>query len=174
MKLDVFSNSLDDILRDHFTALVMRAIDSTDGFEESKKHLVDTMRYNYGAMMLDKKGNAFDELYSYYPLWYDDNKALQWYDPDWLTNFSSPLRTESGREAWEVIVNCTQSSTKLPKSVSCNQLNRKKKISKFDCCFMLHATEEVKVAVEGAGEYHRFILDKALTEQRDQVTIINR
>ena len=174
MKLDVFSNSLDTILNDHFTALVMRAIDSTVGFEDSKKSLVDRMRYNYGAMMLGIKENAFDELYSYYPLWYDDDKTLQWYDPDWLTKFTSPLETETGREAWELIVNCTQSSTNLPKAGSCHHLHRKKKISKFDCCFEVHATEEVKFAVEGAGQYHKFILDKALTEQGDQVTIMNR
>ena len=47
---------------------------------------------------------------------------------------------------------------------------KKKKISAFDHCFDLHATDEVKLAVEAAGDYHRFILEKAFRQQKDQVT----
>ena len=50
------------------------------------------------------------------------------------------------------------------------KIREKSKISKFDVCFELHATEEVKVAVEGAGEYHKFIIGKAFREESDQVT----
>ena len=50
------------------------------------------------------------------------------------------------------------------------KIREKNKISKFDVCFELHSTEEVKVALEGAGEYHKFIIDKAFREESDQVT----
>ena len=105
MKLDIFSNSLDAILKEHFTAFVMKEINSTTGFEDSKKSLVDRMKYNYGAMMLGL--DEFEELYSYYPLWYE-NKTTVLYEANSMTSFTSPLEEESGREAWELILNCTQ------------------------------------------------------------------
>ena len=112
MKLDVFSQSLDAILKDHFTAFVMKEINSFIGFEDSKQSLMNRIRFKYGSMMLGQ--NKFEELYSFYPLWYENN-TLMWYEADWLANFTNPLETESGREAWELILNCTQSSEKLPK-----------------------------------------------------------
>ena len=63
------------------------------------------MRFLYGAMMLGQ--DEFNELYTFYPLWYK-NKTLMWYDADWLTNFTKPLEMEPGREAWELILSCTQ------------------------------------------------------------------
>ena len=111
--------------------------------------------------------NEFEELYAFYPLWYEhENKILMWYDADWLANFSIPLETESGRLAWELILNCTQRSEKLPNSGNGSKMSKGKK---FDWCFEHHATEDVKAAVDGAGEYHKFILAKAFKEQGDQV-----
>ena len=118
MKLDVFSQSLDVILKDHFTAFVMKEINSSIGFEDSKQNLMNRIRFKYGAMMLGQ--NKFEELYSFYPLWYE-NKTLIWYDADWLANFTNPLETESGREAWELILNCTRSFEKLPQPGNDNQ-----------------------------------------------------
>ena len=165
IKLDAFSESLDAILKEHFTALVMRGINSTLGFEESKKSLIMKMRNKYEAIMLGQ--NEFEELYSNYPLWYEhENKVLMWYDADWLANFSNPLETESGRLAWELILNCTQMSEKLPKWV--NNFNMIKG-KKFHWCFEHHATEDVKAAVDGAGEYHKFMIAMAFKEESDQV-----
>ena len=112
MKLDVFSQSLDAILKEHFTAFVMKEINSTVGFEDSKESLMNRIRFKYGAMMLGQ--DRFKDLYAYYPLWYE-NTTLMWWEADWLANFTNPLETESGREAWELILNCTKSSEKLPK-----------------------------------------------------------
>ena len=111
MKLDAFSNSLEAILKEHFAAFVMKEVNSSLGFEDSKKSLMDKIRANYGAMMLGI--DEFEELYSYYPLWYENNTLIH-YEAEWMTAFKSSLDEESGREAWELILNCTQSSTKLP------------------------------------------------------------
>ena len=46
---------------------------------------------------------------------------------------------------------------------------KKKKVSEFDRCFDRHATDEVKLSVEAAGDYHKFILEKAFKQQKDQV-----
>ena len=172
MKLDVFSKTLDAILKEHFTAFVMKGINKTMGFEESKENLMNTIQFKYGAMMLGQ--DKSDELYSFYPLWYEyENKTLMWYDADWISNFTNPLETESGRHSWELILNCTQSSEKLKLLTSGkNSKKCKNKNKKFDCCFDIHATDEVNASVEGIGEYHKFILAKAFREQGDEVTVV--
>ena len=91
----------------------MKEINSTNGFENSKKSLMEGIKYNYGAMMLGL--DKFDKLYSYYPLWYDEDKTLILYEAEWMTTFKSPLEEKAGRESWEQILNCTKTSTKFPR-----------------------------------------------------------
>ena len=172
MKLDTFSESLDSILQEYFTAFVMKDINSTIGFEDSKKSLMDTIRFYYGAMFLGQ--DKHERLYPNYLFWYDENKTLIWWDlPDWMGSFFYPLETASGRESWELILNCTQSSAKQELQTSGRDSKKcKNKNKKFNCCFELHSTEEVKASFEGVGEYHKFILGKAFNEQSDEVNII--
>ena len=118
------------------------------------------IRNKYGAILLGQ--DEFEELYAFYPLWYEyENKTLMWYDADWLGNFSNSLETEAGRLAWELILNCS-----LPKSGNDSNKGRSKI---FDQCFERHATEDVRAAVDGAGEYHKFLIATAFKEESDQV-----
>ena len=39
----------------------------------------------------------------------------------------------------------------------------------IDLCFEHHATEDVKIAVDGIGEYHKFMIAMAFKEEGDQV-----
>ena len=49
--------------------------------------------------------------------------------------------------------------------------SKKSESKKFDHCFERHAnaTEDVKAAVDEAGEYHKFMIAMAFEEESDQV-----
>ena len=85
---------------------------------------------------------------------------MERWNPKWKWEFTAPARSESGRKSWEQIAECAYNTTLYPRpSIFDNSTG----------CFDTYATHEVREAILWAGDYHKYVLDKAFTHQERKV-----
>ena len=161
LQLDSLSQEFNEGLETGLKASILsivrnQAVGDDNDFFEARKELQNKFNFYYGEMMWGL--NYMDSLDQYNPLEFEFQNGKKIYtgrSTRWKYYLEKSGSTQSGRTSWEQIAGCADSGNEYPRPNIFYSANS-------PSCFDRHATQDVRLAIEEAGDYHAYQIYEVL------------
>ena len=172
LQLDSMSPNLSEYWEEELKATTLSLIDNwneNENFDNFKKHLTKQFNFIYhenlwGLSLRDGLNTPSEYR------WENGQKKLGPKSAKWKQSLNKSSTTQSGRRSWEQIAECARNSKQNPPRPSIFE----RESNNAPSCFDRHATQDVKKAIEDAGKYHKWQLDRFFQWDHEVISILSQ